>query len=193
MIEEVKSDEIDTAGSEEQVKQSLLAKAEISLLLDTYDDIFSDFDPRNFSQRALSDDFLIEAKKAALDKNGTLDLSFMIPKAKRNFEHEVLIKRRLREHFKKHAMLIHQDMANIRRKGLFLSVLGLAMLMLAAVVSHYGASSIIFNILLVFLEPAGWFFFWIGGEKFVYEIRDKRPELEFYEKMTRCEISFHAY
>ena len=47
---------------------ALLKKSEISLSLDNYDDIFSDFDPRPFSQRALSDDFLIEAKKASRDK-----------------------------------------------------------------------------------------------------------------------------
>ena len=35
-------------------KQDLLSKGEISILLDTYDDIFSDFDPRPYSQRALS-------------------------------------------------------------------------------------------------------------------------------------------
>ena len=32
----------------------------VSLVLESYNDIFSDFDPRNYSERALSDDFLIE-------------------------------------------------------------------------------------------------------------------------------------
>jgi len=45
----------------------------------------------------------------------------------------------------------------------------------------------------VVLEPAGWFLFWIGGEKLVYERREKYPELEFYKKMAKTEISFHAY
>ena len=43
--------------------KELLEKTQISLWLDDYADIFSDFDPRPFSQRALSDDFLNEAKK----------------------------------------------------------------------------------------------------------------------------------
>ncbi|MBI2151367.1 hypothetical protein HYU21_01420, partial [Candidatus Woesearchaeota archaeon] len=30
----------------------------ISLVLDSYDDIFSDFDPRDYSEKALSEDFL---------------------------------------------------------------------------------------------------------------------------------------
>jgi hypothetical protein len=41
---------------------------EIKLMLDTYDDIFSDFDPRPFSQRTLSEDFLEEARKASREK-----------------------------------------------------------------------------------------------------------------------------
>ena len=34
-------------------KQKLLEISEISLLLDSYDDIFSDFDQRPYAQRAL--------------------------------------------------------------------------------------------------------------------------------------------
>lgn len=48
--------------------KEIIDKAEISLVLDTYDDIFSDFDPRPYGERALSSDFLDEAKKAARDK-----------------------------------------------------------------------------------------------------------------------------
>ena len=86
-----------------QAKQELLAKSEISLILDTYDDIFSDFDPRPYEERALSDDFLLEAKKASRDKaTGTIELIFMMPAGKRDTHKESLIKRRLRDHFRKH-------------------------------------------------------------------------------------------
>src|SRR3989338_1167827 len=100
----------------EILKQHLLSKAQISLMMKSYNDIFSSFDPRSFGLRALSDDFLIEAKKAALDKEGALELSFMIPKNERNFEHEVLIKKRLRDHFKRHYMLVESE-KKIKRKG----------------------------------------------------------------------------
>ena len=72
----------------------------ISLILDSYDDIFSDFDPRPFAHRALSDDFLLEAKRAARDKQGSLELRFLIPKNERKLDAETIIKGRLREHFK---------------------------------------------------------------------------------------------
>jgi hypothetical protein len=180
---------------EEEMKKHLLSKAEISILLDTYDDIFSDFDPRPFTFRALSDDFLIEAKKAvrSAKDNDDFDLSFMIPKEKRNFEHESLIRKRLRDHFRKHALMLETEISEIKRNGVFSIIGGLIMLILATVVTSFRAENLFSDLLLVLLEPAGWFFFWIGGEKFVYEKRDKLPELSFYQKMARCEISFHPY
>ena len=180
-------------SAEELVKQNLLEKAEISLVLDTYDDIFSDFDPRPFGQRALSDDFLIEAKKAAMDKDGNLELSFMIPRERRRMDHELVIKRRLREHFRKHYGILRDEVNGIKRQGIIWMLIGLLLLISATAVTYYHNDSIFWDLLLVSLEPAGWFLFWIGGEKIVYERRDKYPELEFYEKMTRCEISFHAF
>jgi len=41
---------------------------DITLLLDSYNDIFSSFDPRPYSEKSLSDDLIIECKKAAIDK-----------------------------------------------------------------------------------------------------------------------------
>ncbi|PIU76093.1 hypothetical protein COS75_00785, partial [Candidatus Pacearchaeota archaeon CG06_land_8_20_14_3_00_35_12] len=82
-------------------KQKLLQMSEISLWLDHYDDIFSDFDPRPFSQRALSDDFLLEAKRASKEKiSGAIEMQFLIPHDKRNKELENTIKKRLHDHFK---------------------------------------------------------------------------------------------
>ena len=46
--------------STKEETEKLLQQSEISLLLDSYDDIFSDFDPRPYNQRALSQDFLAE-------------------------------------------------------------------------------------------------------------------------------------
>ncbi len=51
-------------------QKELLNKARLSIWLDIYDDIFSDFDSRPFHERALSDDFIHEAKKMAKEKPG---------------------------------------------------------------------------------------------------------------------------
>ena len=44
-------------------KHSLLKLAEISILLDSYDSIFYDFDLSPYSERTLSDDWLLEVIK----------------------------------------------------------------------------------------------------------------------------------
>ena len=48
---------------------------DIPLVLDSYDDIFSDFDPRPYSERAMSGDFLLECKKASAEKKKKIHLS----------------------------------------------------------------------------------------------------------------------
>ena len=42
----------------------LQPRKEISFWLDSYDDLFSDFDPRPYAQKGFSEDFLDEAKRA---------------------------------------------------------------------------------------------------------------------------------
>ena len=91
---------------EEEVLQSELFKhGNISLILDSYNDIFSSFDPRPYNEKALSDDFLIECKRAARDKDDHgFELILSVPKLKRNVNDEFKIKKRLREHFHKHSL-----------------------------------------------------------------------------------------
>jgi hypothetical protein len=178
---------------EENVKQSLLARAEISLLLDTYDDIFSDFDPRPYLNRALSDDFLLEAKRAALDKKGALEMSFMIPKHQRNIEHEVLIKRRLREHFKKHSLMLENELHGVKMKGIFMALFGVFMILIATYLLSLSSDSLFVHFLIVVLEPGGWFTAWTGLDEIYYTAKQKKPDLEFYKKMVHAEITFHAY
>lgn len=45
------------------VQDQSLLNAEISILLRSYNDIFSDFDPSTYIDRTLSDDFINQAKK----------------------------------------------------------------------------------------------------------------------------------
>lgn len=98
----VQEKEIKYKQISEEEKRKIFEISEVSLWLDSYDDIFSDFDPRPYSQRALSDDFLEEAKKAVKEKKtGELELRLLVPHSQRDLEKEIIIKRRLREYFKK--------------------------------------------------------------------------------------------
>ena len=187
---EAKEEEI---KEDEQIKSELLRKSEISILLDVYDDIFSDFDPRPYLQRALSDDLLLEAKKATYGREGTFQLRFMIPHHLRKLDHEVLIKRRLRDHFRKHFLLLEEEVARTKRRAWRMASLGALMLIIATLVSIYGGEGVWTHILLVLLEPAGWFTAWTGLDQLFYTVEEKKPDLDFYRKMSNVEILFISY
>ena len=179
---------------EEQIlKQHLLSKAQISILLKSYNDIFSNFDPRPFGQRALSDDFLSEIKRASLDKQGALETNFLIPKNERNSEHEVVIKKRLRDHFKRHSVILEKEISSIRRRGIFMASLGVFFIMIAGYLLSLSSHKLFVQFMIVVLEPAGWFTAWTGLDEIYYTTRQKKPDLEFYHKMTQSEIVFHPY
>jgi len=176
-------------------RANVLKMSEIGLAINTYDDIFSDFDPRPYSQRAMSDDFLLEAKKASKEKvSGTIELKFLVPKDQRNAEHEFTIKRRLREHFKKHHDQMHNEVKQIASRGIYFIIVGIILMFFATLILFkYPYKTMLSNFLVILFEPGGWFFFWEGLGQIVFETKKKRPDLEFYEKMAKCEIGFLSY
>jgi len=177
-------------------RHKLLQMSEISLWLDAYDDIFSDFDPRPYSERALSDDFLNESKKAAREKtSGTIDLKFLIPSGIRDPKLEDVIKKRLHEHFRKHHSMTVAEVTGIRRTGGLMVLVGVAMMMVATYLQSMEPAGFRFfyYLLLSIMEPGGWFATWFGLDQLFYTARQKVPDLEFYSKMSRCEIHFLPY
>ncbi|HLC53167.1 MAG TPA: hypothetical protein VJK03_01365 [Candidatus Nanoarchaeia archaeon] len=179
----------------EEVATEPLAESEISLILDTYDDIFSDFDPRPFSQRALSQDFLNEAKRAALDKQGTLEMRFLIPRTQRKLDREVMVKQRLRSHFKRHYELLQAEARGVQRAGLRLIGIGIIMMFITILLHSevIALDGLLRSFIIIITEPAGWFLFWIGGEKLVYEKRRHQEDILFYHKMIHSSIVFNSY
>jgi hypothetical protein len=179
----------------ENDKQNLLRLSEISLWLDTYDDIFSDFDPRPYSQRALSDDFLAEAKKASRGlKSGGIELRFLVPTAMRNQGQEAMIKKRLREHFRKHADMLLEEKKWTMKQGLFFVLSGILLMFTATYVLFTSPEkNFMASFLITLLEPAGWFMFWEGMQTMIFEPKKKAHDVEFYEKMACCAINFVSY
>jgi hypothetical protein len=172
-----------------------LREGNIGLMLDSYDDIFSDFDPRPYSEKALSDDFLLECKKAAIDKAEGIEIRMLMPKKRRNFYDEHKIKKRLKNHFLHHYHEKRKEIKKIKLIGFAWFLLGTLAMLLATYLSSYLATSPTFGIRLLFimLEPAGWFFFWEGLDKIFREARDKKPDYIFYKKMINAKINFVDY
>ncbi len=172
---------------------ALLSAGEISLLLDSYDDIFSSFDPRPYNFRALSDDFLQEAKRATLDKDGSLELHFLIPETKRDIALENKIRQRLHDHFKRHREILAKEIADTKRKGWRMAFAGILMIVVASYLSFLESATFSIHFLIIVLEPAGWFTSWTGMDEIYYTSREKKPDLDFYTKMMHSSISFNSY
>ncbi|ODS42891.1 MAG: hypothetical protein MSIBF_06400 [Candidatus Altiarchaeales archaeon IMC4] len=178
-----------------QDKEMLLRMSEVGLMLEDYDYIFSDFDPRQYSERLLSDDFLYEAKKAIRDKpSGRIQLNLLVAADKRNLGHEAIIKKRIREHFKKHLALARKETRDIIKRGLFFTLVGVIVMLFATfILFKYQNKDLLSSFLVVLLDPAGWFLFWEGMHMIIFDSKRAKPDLEFNEKMADCDIRFLSY
>jgi hypothetical protein len=164
----------------------------ISLKLSTYGDIFSDFDPRQYSDRALSVDFLDEARRASVDKpSGDLELRLLLPRRLRDVKDEKVIRNRLKTHFEKHAKKMKIHYSRVIRNGLLSTIAGIAIMFFASLfLFTYTNGNFFMHFLLILFEPAGWFFFWEGLDQVVFESKKTKPDLDFYEKMAKSDIIF---
>jgi hypothetical protein len=166
----------------------------VSLWMDDYDGFFSDFDPRPYSQRALSDDFLTEAKKVVQEhKPGTFDITVLIPLGKRDKPTESILTTRLHLYFKKQEHIQEKDYKESLLKSILWVVTGFLFLTGATFSSYLGEQAFILHVVRVTLEPAGWFMAWSGMDNILYITKTTKHEREFNKKMAKAEIRFDAF
>lgn len=182
----------------EELNELTLREGNISLILDSYDDLFSDFDPRPYSQKALSDDFLAECKRSARDKEGVTELRLLVPNNKRKIHEENLIRKRLKEHFRKHFKEEEKEIKKIRRSGLLWFFIGSIILVISTLLYEYKITGnalfqFIMNFLVIISQPAGWFTFWEGLNRIFVETRKNKQDYDFYKKMSNANIYFLNY
>jgi len=176
-------------------KQRLLKASEISMLLNTYDDIFSDFDPRPYNFRSISGDFLEETKRVSRDKpSGKLELSLLVPKKDKDNRLEKIIIRRLKNHFKMHIKQLTAEKLKIVKKGISFTLVGIFIMFIASYLlwKNHGPN-LLKDFMITLLTPAGWFFFWIGLDDTYKGNSLLNKDLEFYKKMSVAEIKFYYY
>ncbi|MFA5829985.1 MAG: hypothetical protein WC843_05870 [Candidatus Gracilibacteria bacterium] len=185
--------EIKKANPEYEIT-NLEKKVLVNLWLDDYDNIFSDFDPRPYSLRELSDDFLNETKKIINEiTNENLEIVFLIPQSLKNKTTEHIIATRLHSYFKKKAHHQEAEQKKDRRNGIILSLIGGVLMIGATFSAQMENNQLFYNFLRILLEPAGWFMTWYGLDHIFYIAKEKNHELRFNKKMAKAEIVFDAY
>jgi len=175
--------------------KKVFQSAEMALWLDGYDDIFSDFDHRPYSQRMISDDFLLEAMKAARDRGkDNYELKFLLAPEARNYPHEQVIKERLHHYFGTKYHQLVKDRKGIIRNGLLMILCGVCLMFVASIVATlYLDKNLLLNFVVALTEPAGWFLSWEGMSRAVYSSNKRKSEISFYNKMAKSKISFISY
>jgi len=176
--------------AEEKTKQLDFSR-NISIWIDTYDDIFSDFDPRLFSERNVSDDFLNELKKVSREDNFHVnELRLLVPEKNRNQENENIISKHLHAFFRKNVHAYEDEVKRLRKTGFLFVIISIFLLMGASYISSLKSENLLLHVLLVLLEPAGWFLIWRGLDNLLSSSRKETPELDFYNKMAKSKIVF---
>lgn len=170
---------------------------QISIRLEQFDDIFSDFDIRDYSKRALSVDFLDEIRRASVDKDESgVELVLYVPDKERDELQEQNIKERLMAHFERHYGLILKEKRKTLNRGWIMVILGVVSMLGATLIVSEGPSSNFFlSFLLVLLEPAALFSLWEGMDQIIFSSKEIDPELMFYKKMARTPhaVSFKSF
>lgn len=185
-------------GTYEVVREAMLQRGSITLDLDTYDDIFSDFDPRPYSNRAISEDFMRECRRAVRNKEGELTMRLLLPAALRDMREEARIRHRLEKYFEKHREMKQEELNAVRARGWTWIGIGAACMALGAFLytressGFFGLSgaTFLYHLILVAIEPASWFLVWEGLNTVLRGVRDHERELAFYRKMVRARVEF---
>lgn len=164
---------------------------DISIWLDKYDDLFSDFDPRELSERTLSDDFVHEIRKLTYeDESHVGHLKLLLPESVRNKDSEEIITKRIHLHFKKHLQRLLQNRKTFKQRGILFTLLGTSMLIGASYFSYQKYDHFLMHIPLVFLEPGGWFLMWTGLDNLISINKKSSPDLIFHNKIANTKIVF---
>jgi len=183
----------ETPPSQEQSQAPQNEQIIVSLWLDSYTDIFSDFDPRPFSERAISDDFIAQVKKMSKDVRKVTVLRLLLPEGTEREEDERVIRKRLPNHFSRMCELLETESRAIRNKGVLMTLAGVTMMIIASYIYYLDLELFAMYLLLVLLEPGGWFLFWNGLDNLFTFSKDRKSDMAFFAKMSTAQVEYGTY
>lgn len=176
---------------EEKKPSSILSL--IHMGLDSYDDIFSDFDPSPYQERLLSEDFILEAKRRyAETKKGGLELRFSLPGKLRSQKTESLIKRRLKQYFQMKVKDSEDEIRRSRARGAIYFAAGFVVLLTVAFVPGVEALKGAAHFIEILLVPIGWFGMFDGVELLIESPRKFEKEINFNRKLSEANYTFFS-
>jgi hypothetical protein len=156
---------------EEKVQQRLNDINAISIAIDTYDDIFSDFDPRDVLERDLSEDFINELINRHHRHNplkGKYDIVLVAPKTIEDQVTEKKIISRLNRYFHHRYLRYKKSINDLRKRGALYVLVGMAALISLTFLAYFvKPDRLTLELVGIIFMPLGWFGIWEGFSKIV--------------------------
>ena len=180
------------AEKAKETQQRIKDIKEISMAIDTWDDIFSDFDPRPLSVRALSEDFIAELKKRYHEtRKGTFLITIYVPSSLKNAESEKAVIQRLKKHFRHKFMQRQKELGRIRKRGIVFVIMGICALSFLTISTYFQLfKEITIEILAILFMPLGWFGIWEGFSKMIDTSPMLIQEEILFDKLSKAKYQF---
>lgn len=178
----------DGSGLNEHIKDI----QEISIAIDSWDDIFSDFDPSPLEQRVLSEDFLFELRKRYREtQRGNYVITLYAPALLKDDNTERIVLKRLKQYFKFRFLSLTRELNHHRAKGGLFIVLGVGGLGTMSMVTFFKLlSQLQIELLGIVLVPLGWFGIWEGFSRIIEPAPKLAQDIDLYGKLAKVTIKF---
>jgi hypothetical protein len=183
--------------ADEQQKQNVIRQRlddinAISIAIDTYDDIFSDFDPRDISQRDLSEDFLNEIMhRHRQNPKGKYDVVLVAPRSIEDLTAEKQIISRLSRYFHQKHIQYTQSINEIRIRGSLYVVVGMLLLItLSLLTFNKVLDRLTLEMAAIIFTPLGWFGIWEGFSKIVDIPFNLASSTQAYSRLSKASYKF---
>jgi hypothetical protein len=166
---------------------------EVKLWLDSYDDLYSDFDSRHYGKRRISEDLLVELRRAIRQMPASPQaLIFILPESLRHEASEQPILENMDRFFTSQSHLADRAYQRKILRGCLLLLFGLIIMLVNTFITIRTGLSFSWVGLRVILEPAGWFFVWAGMDYLFYDLRELRKEKVFYSALAGATVEFRG-
>jgi hypothetical protein len=175
-----------------QIDEHIRDIQDISIAIDSWDDIFSDFDPSPLEQRILSEDFLSELKKRYREtQRGNFLITIYAPLSLRDESSEKIVLKRLKQYFKFRHLGLQKEFNESVGKGLIFVVMGILFLSTLTLVAYFKLlGTLALELLSILLMPLGWFGIWEGFSRVIDPAPMLKQDLGLFAKLAKATYKF---
>ncbi|MBI5873817.1 MAG: hypothetical protein HZB36_06725 [Candidatus Omnitrophica bacterium] len=165
---------------------------EISIAIDSWDDIFSDFDPSPLESRILSEDFLAELKKRYREtQRGNFIVTIYAPLFLKDDTSERLVIKRLKQYFKFRHLSVQKEINDAIAKGTIFVICGIVFLGFLTLGTYFKIfDTLTLELIGIILLPLGWFGIWEGFSRIIEPAPLLKLDVELFGKFAKAQYKF---